>query len=49
MKIPNLAPNPVPTLTAVEVAKPRAQGQAIANTEILHKNENWIKASSRFL
>ena len=37
MSIPLVAPTPVPTITAVGVAKPRAQGQAIANTVIA----NW--------
>ena len=34
IKIPNDAATPVPTMTAVGVAKPRAQGQAITKVEI---------------
>ena len=33
-----MAPTPVPTITAVGVAKPRAQGQAIANTVMANWN-----------
>ena len=33
IKIPILAPRPVPTIKAVGVAKPKAQGQAITTTE----------------
>ena len=32
INIPLIAPTPVPTITAVGVARPSAQGQAIANT-----------------
>ncbi len=41
MRIPFCAPTPVPTMTAVGVARPRAQGQAMASTEIAHRNANW--------
>jgi len=34
INIPILAPTPVPTITAVGVAKPRAQGQEITTTEM---------------
>ena len=34
MRIPLVAPTPVPTMTAVGVAKPSAQGQAMDNTVI---------------
>ena len=34
IKIPIFAPWPVPTMMAVGVAKPNAQGQAMINTEI---------------
>src|SRR5699024_9235585 len=34
IKTPFSAPFPVPTMMAMGVAKPRAQGQAITNTEI---------------
>ena len=33
-KIPRLAPLPVPTIIAVGVASPKAQGQEITNTQI---------------
>lgn len=33
-KIPKLAPLPVPTIIAVGVASPKAQGQEITNTQI---------------
>ena len=41
MRIPFCAPTPVPTITAVGVARPRAQGQAMARTEIAQRNANW--------
>ena len=34
MRMPCLAPSPVPTMMAVGVASPRAQGQAITSTEV---------------
>ena len=34
IRIPSRAPTPVPTITAVGVARPRAQGQATVMTEI---------------
>ena len=34
MRIPSSAPLPIPTVTAVGVAKPRAHGHAITNTDI---------------
>ena len=34
MRTPLCAPTPVPTITAVGVARPRAQGHAITRTEI---------------
>jgi len=34
IKIPFLTPTPIPTSTAVGVAKPKAQGHAITNTEM---------------
>ena len=33
IKIPCFAPRPIPTIMAIGVAKPKAQGQAIINTE----------------
>lgn len=36
INIPLEAPIPVPTITAVGVAKPKAQGQAILNTVIAY-------------
>lgn len=36
MRIPFRAPTPVPTMTAVGVANPKAQGQAIAKTDNAH-------------
>ena len=33
MRMPHWAPRPVPTMMAVGVASPRAQGQAMINTE----------------
>ena len=39
---PLLAPNPVPTITAVGVAKPNAHGHAITNTEIDRINEKTV-------
>lgn len=43
--MPLRAPIPVPTITAVGVAKPRAHGQAIAKTLNAHRNEYWIAFS----
>ena len=40
IKIPVFAPKPVPTIIAVGVARPKAQGQAITKTETL-----WTIAS----
>ena len=34
IKMPCRAPSPVPTMMAVGVARPRAQGQAITSTEV---------------
>ena len=41
MRTPLTAPTPVPTITAVGVAKPRLHGQAIARTK--HKGINLYK------
>jgi hypothetical protein len=38
--MPLEAPTPVPTMTAVGVAKPKAQGHAIASTVIADSNAN---------
>lgn len=38
--IPNLAASPVPTITAVGVAKPNAHGQAITKVEIPKSKAN---------
>ena len=40
IKIPNDAARPVPTITAVGVASPRAQGQAITRVEIPKSKAN---------
>ena len=40
IKIPNEAASPVPTMTAVGVARPRAQGQAITRVDIPKSNAN---------
>ena len=40
IKIPYEAATPVPTITAVGVAKPRAHGQAITKVEIPNPNAN---------
>ena len=40
IKIPLLAPKPVPTIMAVGVAKPNAHGQAMTNTEIITVTTN---------
>jgi len=40
IRIPIEAAKPVPTITAVGVARPRAQGQAITRVEIPKSNEN---------
>jgi hypothetical protein len=39
MRIPFEAPIPVPTITAVGVANPKAQGQAITITEMANSSE----------
>eukprot|EP01137_Pigoraptor_chileana_P013689 Opistho-2@67492 len=39
MSMPFLAPTPVPTITAVGVARPRAHGHAITSIEIANKSE----------
>jgi len=36
-----VAPTPVPTITAVGVARPRAQGQAILKTVMAYWNAFW--------
>jgi hypothetical protein len=41
MSIPYEAATPVPTITAVGVARPSAHGQAITNAEIPKLNANW--------
>lgn len=38
--MPKEAANPVPTITAVGVARPRAQGHAITRVEIPKSNAN---------
>ena len=43
MRIPLRAPTPVPTITAVGVARPRAQGQAITSTEMVCMNASPIE------
>ena len=43
--MPLVAPTPVPTMTAVGVAKPKAQGQAIANTEMAIWKANSMMTS----
>ncbi len=45
IKIPNSAPFPVPTMMAVGVASPKAQGQAITNTATIFKRA-CVKAFS---
>lgn len=40
ISIPKLAANPVPTMTAVGVARPMAQGQATTNVEIPKSKAN---------
>ena len=40
IKIPLAAPRPVPTIIAVGVARPRAQGQEITSTEMAMEREN---------
>jgi hypothetical protein len=47
INIPLTAPTPVPTITAVGVARPRAQGQAMARTLNAHLNAYWKIISSR--
>jgi hypothetical protein len=41
IRMPYEAATPVPTITAVGVAKPRAQGHAITRVEIPKLNANW--------
>ena len=41
IRIPLEAATPVPTITAVGVARPSAQGQAITRVEIPKSNANW--------
>ncbi len=41
MRMPLTAPTPVPTMTAVGVASPRAHGQAMDSTVSAHRNANW--------
>ena len=45
IKIPCSAPLPVPTIIAVGVAKPKAQGQAITSTAIIIFREKLQDAS----
>ena len=47
--MPFAAPKPVPTITAVGVASPKAQGQAITSTSVktLRANENSFPAISQ--
>ena len=40
IRIPNSAALPTPTVTAVGVAKPKAQGHATTKIDIKHVNEN---------
>jgi len=47
IRIPFVAPTPVPTITAVGVASPNEQGQAIERTVNAHRNANW-KVSSTY-
>ena len=39
--MPKEAASPVPTMTAVGVARPRAQGHAMTRVEIPKSNANW--------
>ena len=48
MRIPLVAPTPVPTMTAVGVARPREQGQAIDKTVRAQRKANW-KVNSAWL
>lgn len=48
MRMPLVAPTPVPTITAVGVAKPRAQGHAILKTVIAYWKAYW-KINSCFV
>ena len=45
IKIPFRASTPVPIITAVGVAKPKAQGHVIANTVSAHLNAYWNSTS----
>lgn len=47
IRMPLLAPTPVPTITAVGVAKPRLHGHAIANTVIAASKATLIMFSNR--
>lgn len=46
MRMPFCAPTPVPTMTAVGAASPKAQGHAIANTVMEVLNANLIISSA---
>ena len=46
MRIPLVAPTPVPTITAVGVARPKAQGQAILRTVIAYWKAFWNTISA---
>lgn len=46
IRIPLVAPTPVPTMTAVGVARPRAHGQAIASTLRAQRKTNWRMISA---
>ena len=46
MRTPDLAPTPVPTITAVGVASPKAHGQDITKHEIPNKSEKVCGDSS---
>ena len=41
IRIPKEAATPVPTMTAVGVASPKAQGHAMTSVEIPKLNANW--------
>merc|ERR1712100_132515 len=46
IKIPSFAPTPVPTMTAVGVANPRAHGHAMTNTVTKNTKQNTTSPSS---
>mmetsp|Transcript_1164 Transcript_1164/g.4285 ORF Transcript_1164/g.4285 Transcript_1164/m.4285 type:complete len:455 (+) Transcript_1164:2769-4133(+) len=46
IKIPSFAPTPVPTMTAVGVAKPKAHGHAMTNTVTKNTKQNTNSPSS---